>query len=140
MADVTISSTAVIDGVLHIYGSNFTQTTTSVSVDDSPAAFEYVSASELTIDPAPAAGVTVGVEKGGVAAVTTLEASPETPPAGSEAVATSDVPAGGSTGNTGPVALNPEDLLTTQDVNPLYNPPLVDAGKAEPIDITVKEP
>ena len=74
MADVTLTSLEVVEGVLHIHGSNFTQTTTTVAVDDIDTAFSYIDATELTVDPAPDAGAEVVVSKNGV------DAGPEAVP------------------------------------------------------------
>jgi hypothetical protein len=124
MADATISSLAVQDGVLHIYGANFTQTTTTVYVDDATVTHSFVSASELTVDPAPAEGAMVEVEKAGV------QSSPMAVPAadaGGTAVGGETPPAGGSEGNTGPLPQAAEDLLTEQE-----------KGGADPVSAAVE--
>lgn len=118
MADATLTRVEVIDGVLHIFGANFTQTTTSVLVDDSETPHVYVSATELTVDPAPAPGSQISVMKAGVESeaveVPAAEAAGEAGGAGSADAP----PAGGSEGNTGQAAVSKEDFLTEQDKAP----------------------
>jgi hypothetical protein len=115
MADPTVTSLEVQDGVLHIIGSNFTQTTTTVYVDDVTVAHSFVSATELTVDPAPMEGAEVVVDKGG--ATTAPQTVPVT---GSvpEAPSAYELPAGGSTGNTGAIPIAPADLQTEQEKGP----------------------
>jgi hypothetical protein len=112
MADATLTSVEVIDGVLHLYGANYTQTTTVVLVDDFQTDHVFVSATELTVDPAPAAGASIEVEKGGVtsAAIVVPAAS-----GSGGAAADTDPPAGGAGGNPGPDPIDPATLLTEQE-------------------------
>lgn len=95
MADPTITSVEVQEGILHIIGTNFTQTTTTVFVDGIETDHGFVSATELTVDPAPAVGSGIAVEKSGVRTdEVELEASaaPVTPaaPAADHIVSLSD--------------------------------------------------
>jgi hypothetical protein len=85
MADPTITSVDVQEGVLHIIGTGYTQTTTTVFVDGAETDHQFVSATELMVDPAPDVGSGIAVEKSGVRTdEVELEAAPasgETPPA-----------------------------------------------------------
>lgn len=126
MADATVTSVEVIDGVLHIYGTNFTQTTTTVYVDDVTTTASYVSATELTIDPAPAGGAEIVVEKAGVQ---------------SEPVAVPDIGAGTAGGTAEPgegsiVGIDPKEPYPTGSPwsppreNVAMNTPPDDEGEA----------
>src|SRR5262245_4196172 len=119
MADATISSLEVKDGVLHIYGANYTQTTTTVYVDDTETAHSYVSATELTLDPAPDAGLEIEVEKAGVrSAAVPVPSDASVPAEGETAPAATEIPPGGSEGNTGQAPVGQEDFLREQDKIP----------------------
>lgn len=54
------------DGTLTITGTDFTKTTTTVVIDDAPATFNFVSATEITVDAVADTAVEVVVEKGGL--------------------------------------------------------------------------
>lgn len=117
MADATVTSVEVIDGVLHIYGANYTQTTTTVYVSGEVAQHTFVSASELTVDPAPAAGSSIEVEKGGVtSAAVEVPADAASGSGGTTAGGSvADPPAGGSAGNPGPDPIDITALETEQE-------------------------
>ena len=74
MADVTLTSVNKQADGLHLIGSNFTQTTTTVTVNQLESPYTFISSTELVIDN-PAPGSTIEVEKGGVYsdAITTEE-------------------------------------------------------------------
>jgi len=76
MADVTLTSIIEKADGLHLYGANYTQTTTSVFVDQAETEYVFISSSEIVI-PVPPPGSTVEVEKNGVYsdAMTTEEAT-----------------------------------------------------------------
>jgi len=140
MADATLTRVEVIDGVLHLYGANYTATTTVVLVDDFQTDHVFVSTSELTINPAPAAGSSIEVEKGGVTSAA-IKVSADTASGSGGVAADVDAPAGGSGGNPGLVPVNPDDLLTEQEKAPHEpQPPAKDPEKAVPMDLHPKEP
>lgn len=165
MADVTVSSVEVKDGVLHIYGTNFTQTTTVVYVDDVTTDVEFVSATELTIDPAPKAGAEIIVEKSGV------QSEPQAVPGDTSSATTAtkqDAPGAigvvnEDTHSTGPmtpsqpypegtptstqIAPPPtrEDYMSEQEKDPESFPgpvtePVEPVERVETIKVTAKEP
>ena len=115
MADATLTRLDVQDGVLHLYGTNFTQTTTTVLVDDATVTHAYVSATELTVDPAPAEGSEVVVEKGGIQseALTIAAAEPGTGGTGGTGPAVD--PVAPAPPAAGPLPVKSDDLKTEQD-------------------------
>lgn len=118
MADATLTRVEVIDGVLHLYGANYTQTTTVVLVDDFQTDHVFVSATELTVDPAPAAGASIEVEKGGVTSAAIevpADAASGSGGAAAGGVADTDPPAGGGGGNPGPDPIDSATLLSEQE-------------------------
>jgi hypothetical protein len=139
MADATLTSLDVQDGVLHIYGTNFTQTTTTVYVNDVTTPAAFVSSTELTIDPAPAAGAEIVVEKGGVQSEAMAIGGSAVAP--TEPAADIEPPAGGSEGNTG--LLPAEDTRRVQEVDPGSDPvgePVQPGPLAEVMTLAPTEP
>lgn len=121
MADPTATSVEVKDGKLTIIGSNFTQTTTTVFVDGAETDYEFVSATELTLDPAPDTGASVEVEKGGVRTEPLIVEAPadrQTAP-GATGVVTEDA---NSTGPMTPSQPYPEGTPTATQVAPPPTP------------------
>lgn len=139
MADATIFAMLVDAQGLHIEGSGFTQTTTTVQVDGVDVPFEYVSATELLVSPAPSPGTSVAVTKNGISATADVP-NGDTPSAG-------ELPAGGSAGASGEVTglttgLPADDYLTEQEkggTDPVSAP--VEPGPvAEPIGVAARQP
>lgn len=153
MADVTVSSVEVKDRKLHIYGTNFTQTTTTVFVNGEETDHEYVSATELTVDPAPSeAGAKIAVEKAGVRSDEVTAGMQDAP--GAIGVVDEDTnstgpmtpsepyPAGTPTSTQIAPPVTPQDYMTEQekdpDDGPLTEP--VYPGRLEVNPVAAKEP
>lgn len=148
MADPTVDSLELKAGTLHIHGSGFTQTTTTVYVDGSESEFEFVSASELTIpEVQPGAGIVV--EKAGFK--TRKKTVDEEAPKGRQSAPGATGVVNENTNATGPMTpsepypdgtptatqvappVTREDTLTEQEKDPRTNPEGVTHVQGMPI-------
>ena len=96
MADAVIDSIEQQGDTLHIYGSGFTRTTTTLLVNGESQTFEWISDTEITAA-APSAGAEVVVEKGGI------QSAPF-----SVSDATADTVGGAQEGHTADTSTTPE--------------------------------
>jgi len=117
MADVTLTSVRYEADGLHLIGTNFTKTTSTVWVDQLESPFTFVSSTELVID-TPAPGSTVEVEKDNIY---------------SEAITTEEQPKMSDQSPTqspsGFAPISAEDCLTEQEKSPNSDP----VGEPQPL-------